>query len=308
MDYKYKYEKYKHKYLQLSQQGGKLTKKKYKMMRSSSIKKYDRNKDGIISIDEYLAEEISKGPKAKEGEIHYHYQNLGNVFNYFTILTLKKVKPFRVMCIPNFAVKEGKYITRTAGIVDIVGKKYYFSDDMPNAINKCRKKDIRIIYFTFIIKFGKQKLTHVNVAIIDLFAKTLERYEPYGAYKLGKTFKKDQKEVDSFFNDFVMGFLKIKDFKYISPLKMYKKIGIQTKADAYCGMCVTISMMYLQMRLMNLDKKQGKIIEHFTKKPKKKLREIILKFAKYVEDTLKDNADLVQELDYELYHKLWYEI
>ena len=35
--------------------------------------KYDKNNDGIVSLEEYLAEEISLGPKAKPSRINYNY-------------------------------------------------------------------------------------------------------------------------------------------------------------------------------------------------------------------------------------------
>ena len=88
-----------------------------------------------------------------------------------------------------------------------------------------------------------------------------------------------------------MKILGLNDYRYISPKAISNKIGLQHLGDSYNGMCVTISMMYLHMRLLNLDKKPKYIIDHFIKKPKKELKTIILKYAKYIEKTLKKNLN-----------------
>ena len=77
------------------------------------IKYFDKNKDGFVSIDEYLATEINKGPEKSKSKskMNYHYQNSDIFFNFFTLLILKKIKEFQIVCIPNFEViYNNKYI------------------------------------------------------------------------------------------------------------------------------------------------------------------------------------------------------
>ena len=57
--------------------------RKIKNKQKNILIKYDKNQDGIISLDEYLSEELSKGPNAKPTRINYHYQDYENIFNYF---------------------------------------------------------------------------------------------------------------------------------------------------------------------------------------------------------------------------------
>ena len=61
-------------------------------------------------------------------------------------------------------------------------------------------------------------------------------------------------------------------------------------------MCVTITMMYLHMRILNPDIKQKKIINYFLEKDKKELKTIILKYARFVELTLKRNKNVTIKL------------
>lgn len=255
---------------------------KYRKIRNKLVKKYDKNKDGLISIDEYLANEISRGPKAKQGDIGYHYQHLDNIYQYFTIISLKKIKTFKVMCIPKFKVRYNKFQDRTTAVFDVTNGKYYFPKSMRSAVNKCKKEGIRLIYFTLSLKIDKTWFMHANMVILDLKNNTIERFEPHGCANFYKN-----KVVDDFFKKHVLKFLGFK--KYISPVNVSGKVGIQRKSDAYGGMCVTISMMYLQMRIMNLDVKQKKLVKYFLKMSKKNLKSVILKFARYVEKTLKSH-------------------
>ena len=48
----------------------------------------------------------------------------------------------------------------------------------------------------------------MNIVIIDLKKKTLERYEPYGGVKFY-----NQKKIDKFFKNKIIPFLKLSNFK-----------------------------------------------------------------------------------------------
>ena len=298
--YKDKYLKYKNKYSKLNSS----IKKKYTKLDGKLLDKYDKNKDNIISINEYLAEEMSKGPLADPGKIKYDYQNIENIYNFFTLLTLNKIREFRIMCIPQFEITFGNnYISRTTVILDIKYKKYYFPKTMIKAIKKCQYEDIRLIYFTLAIKHTDSWFVHANMVIIDLQKKTLERFEPHGCARIY-----DNNEVDDFMKNFTLDYLQLNNYTYIKSTDISSRIGIQLKGDSFGGMCVTISAMYLHMRILNINTKQKKIIDYFLQIPKIKLKNTILKFAKYMENTLKKNSDLVNNYNYELYHVIYHKL
>jgi len=277
--------------------------KKYKKLKVEILDKYDKNKDKFITINEYLAEEVSKGPRESAGDINYHFQNYINIYNFFTLLIINKIKAFEIMCIPQFEVMYGrKYIERTATLFDMYSKKHYFPKSMIYAIKDCIYNGIRLIYFTLIIKSTRSWFTHSNIVIIDTKKKTLERFEPYGCQSYY-----DGNIVDKFFKSFVLNFLELNNYTYLKPENISQKIGIQSKIEDG-SLCITISAMYLHMRVLNVNIKQKKIVDYFLKMSKNKLKNTILRFAKYIEKTLKKNPELVKKMNYTLYNVIYHQL
>tara|TARA_B110000208_G_C11800888_1_gene442268 strand:- start:10100 stop:10975 length:876 start_codon:yes stop_codon:yes gene_type:complete len=279
---------------------GKIISKEYK---TDVLNKYDKNKDKFITIDEYLDKELNLGPNEKSYKTSYNYQNLHNIYNYFFLIKLKEVNKYKVLCLPNFIINDINldgtvYKLRNTILVNIYYNYYIIPKNLKELIEKCRNnKNHILIYLTCGISFGKDidKKRHTNMVIINLQKNTIERFEPHGNCKrisdinnkVNILFKKMLKDID----------LK---FKYISPIELSNKIGIQEVADSYSGMCTTISMLYLQMRLINLDKKQRDIINYFLKKDKKKLKDLILRFAKYIKNKLEKYYIEINNLNNEL--------
>ena len=275
-----------------------IIKKKYDKLKI----KYDKNKDNLVSIDEYLDEELSLGPKAKPSSINYHYQHWENVYNYFMIEFLLKSK-FKILCVPNFVVEyEKDSLPIRGGIVySIDNDFFYYNNLIKKSIVNCKNdKKVRFIFFIFAtIQTGSSSFTHANIIVIDLIKKTYERFEPYG-------FDRPQFEnkIDKKFKNEIRNITGLHNFKYISPTDISPKLGIQSKADAYCGMCVTISMMYLQLRILNPHLSQKKVVDYLLKKDKKELKRTILKYARHVEKTLKKNKNIVFKLNKDLKEKI----
>lgn len=270
------------------------------MTKTSEIKfKYDLNNDDLVTIDEYLAKELSAGPKAVKTRINYNYQDYENIFNYFYILFLN-LKQFKILCIPNSILIYNNNATRVAVAFDQKKEKILIANNMRQSIKKCIDKErTRFIFFTFILipkNVLKTKITHANMIIIDLSKKTIERFEPYGSLTV-----KFEEKMDKLFKTKILEKLDLEDFEYLSPTDICPKIGIQRIADSFCGMCITISMMYLHLRILNPDIKQSKLIKYIITRPKKKLKEMILKYAKHVEEKLKENELLVLDLFNDFY-------
>lgn len=284
----------------------------------SDLEKYrktlDKNNDGLVSLDEYLARETSKGSKAKSGGIDYDYQDFNNIYNYF-LITLKSVKKFKILCVPNFTIDFDDYVDRTALVYHVDRNEIIYGKNMKKAIKDCickkndkKCKNVRFIFFSLIISFSGNKSnhsTHSNMVLIDLKNKTFERFEPQGSStdKIAENKPINQK-INSKFQNKVMKDLGLKKYSYISPNKISPELGIQAVGDSFCGMCVTISMMYLQMRILNPDVPQKKLVKFIMERPKYKLKEMILKYAKHVEETLKKNKYYVLDLLNEVFEEL----
>ena len=221
-------------------------------------------------------------------------------------MVLDNVKEFKIVCIPNYTFeyyneKNQKIVDKTSSMIDLYEKKNYFPSNMISAIENCIFNNARLIYFTLQIKKTSSFFTHANIVIIDTLNKTIERFEPYG-----QPIFYNNKIVDDIFINYVINYLKLNNYKYIKPESISSKIGIQRKADAYCGMCVTISMMYLLLRILNVNTPQKDIIKYFLKFSSKELRVKILKFAKYVEKTLKKKSNLINYMNYYFFNKINY--
>jgi len=265
---------------------------KYKKFKTNFILKYKNNLsrnsnqkilDSFISIDDFLAVEMSKGPDEPAGNIFYFYQSIRNIFNFFTIL-INHYKFDEILCIPKIVIKWKKYI-------DMVYVVFIFDDDeliipkkFKKKIKQCIETDIRFIYFTFTISYSDSELTHVNMIIIDLYKNTIERFEPYGFIN-----EYEEKKINDVIKNRLLGILELEDFKYLNPLDISPKIGPQKKIDAYNGMCVTYTMLYLQLRLMNPDIIQKQLVNYLVKMNKKNLINLVLRYAKFIELTLKNN-------------------
>lgn len=266
------------------------------------LKKYKNlEKDPEITpIDEYLADDISLGGKAKSGDIDYLYANSWNTVIYFKIL-VKKDPKFKILCIPDFISIYKKYI-------DLADITYIFNKDnliIPKDINKhinvCME-DIskRFIYFSFGISLdikGEIISSHANIVLIDKKNKTIERFEPLGqscCSSINKCKKTDI--INDAFKDRLIPKLKLENYSYISPFDISPEKGVQVKGDSYKGMCLTISMLYLHLRIINPDAKQTKVMNYLLSKSDKDLKNTILKYAKHVENTLKNNKDLVNDI------------
>tara|TARA_B100001093_G_scaffold476594_1_gene503128 strand:- start:632 stop:1492 length:861 start_codon:yes stop_codon:yes gene_type:complete len=267
-----------------------IIKKKYNKLKV----KYDKNKDGLISLDEYLDKELSLGPKAEPTVINYGYQNWENIYNYFMIEFLYN-KKFKILCIPNFVVEFEKSDFQIRGgiVYSIDNDFFYYNNSIKKSINDCKNNSkFRFIFFIFAtIEPGSKSFAHANIVVIDLIKKTYERFEPYGYNNL-----RFENKIDKKFKNEIKFITGLHDFKYISPIDISPKLGIQSKADSYCGMCITISMMYLQLRILNPDLSQKKIVKFLLKKDKKDLKNMILKYARHVEKTLKKNKNIVFKL------------
>lgn len=252
-------------------------------------KKLTKTKGKIIDVP--LAKETSKGSRASIGEINYYYQQFSNTFRYFDIL-LKRNKKFRkLFCIPDvseswmkafliqeFIQNEGdKYNRLSIRPVDI----YITMKEFINKINNCLTTH-RIVPINFTIEtpgYGG----HANMIIFDSKNKTIEQFEPHGYHEdsqwsISRAYIKSIQGVKRFSTKY------FPEYRLISPKDYEPRNGLQSTIDAFGGMCVTWSILYLNYRILNPDVNVKKLVRHINKKIK---RNQLLRFTRYVELILK---------------------
>ena len=248
-------------------------------------------KDKLGIVDVPLSKSLSQGSKASLGSIDYHYQKYYNTFAFLKEIIKKNKKLQNLVCIPN--VGEGwmqsflkvhffKGVSSksmdSVKPVDSANSKNKFITE----IDKCMKHRLVPINLEIIVPGAG---THANVIIIDSHKKTVELFEPHGnrgvrseLESISRAYFKVSKNVQRFFSMY------LPDFKYIPPSEYEPKEGLQARLDAFSGLCVTWSILYLHYRVLNPDVSPKKLINYLDKKVNK---QTLLRYTKYVEDVLK---------------------
>jgi hypothetical protein len=284
----------------------------YKKYKSKLIKKYkskrSQKQDNFITIDDYLAVELSKGPYESSSNIYYHYQSYHNIYNFFNIISV--INGFnKILCMPDFFIKYKNTLLNITIVYFTDTNEIIIPNDTIEEFKKCKSKtNIRFIYSTLIIDTTSNTgISHANMLIIDLFEKTIERFEPYGKYigdankytpnNIPSKLKNITTNIDYIIDNNFKELLGLTNFKYISPIDLSPLIGPQSLSDSYNGMCVSITMLYLHLRILNPDVNQSIIINYLVEMSKEDLKNIILRYTKYIEIMLKKYDSIVINTD-----------
>lgn len=248
-------------------------------------RKYTINKNKIIDVP--FAKDKSKGSRASVGNINYHYLEFSNTFKYFKIL-LKRNKTFRkLVCIPNVSHSwmEAFLLLEFVNNDDIKSiRPVDFTIDINEFIKKIKSciKTHRIVPVNFSLEtpeYGK----HANMIIFDSEKKTIEHFEPHGYHEdsqwsISRAYIKSIAGVKRFAKKY------FPNYRIISPKDYEPRNGLQSKIDAYSGMCVTWSILYLNYRILNPNIPVKKLVRHINKTI---TRNKLLRFTRYVERILK---------------------
>ena len=241
-----------------------------------------------------ISKKSSMGSMETLGEIHYHYQKYDNIFNFFDILMKKNDDIKKKYYNPDVGRKwmrsflkvnlnKDKLDTSELMMKNVKPVDPEVSIDLFNQmIKKCKKRFVAVS--VQLIVEGKPG-THANMLVIDTKKKIVELFEPHGKRSeqttmdsLEGAYNISDKLLKKYFHKF------FPDYKYISPQDYLPSYGFQAKIDAYSGLCVTWSTMYLHYRVLNPELTSKEITKHIKKKVDK---EFLLKYAKYIEETVK---------------------
>ena len=281
----------------------------------------DKNKESIISIDEFLSdEEITEEEENKSEGIFIHIYDSENVLAFLE--EVQKISPRlkKSLCLltnKTIPVRFGpnNHTMRLYKISDrpVSGYRYFkplkhailFNASTPlrdliiyqnldNILKKCKNRYLiiplllaegNIMEYTKIIP--NEKPNHMNILIFDTLNKTVERFDPHGVTKYGTlspNFIRNE-AVDTYLRHYFYLFLNeyiYKDVNYTCPY-----LGPQIKADIRDGYCVTWSVMYTFLRLMNPNTPPGTINRMLIKGTTRELQEKLLRFANYYSEFLR---------------------
>jgi len=267
----------------------KKTKKKKNPKKNTKKKKTKKLK----VVDVPLADKVSLGSKASIGSIDYHYQKYYNTFAFIKKVINKDDKLKKLVCIPDTSDSWMKSFMKVNFFKNIDSIKphlesvkpvdpFVSKDNFMEELNKCMVKRLVPISLEIVVpNVG----THANVIIIDTKKKTVELFEPHGARSneselesISRAYFKVSKNVHKFVR------INLPDFTYIPPSKYEPEDGLQVRLDAFSGLCVTWSILYLHYRILNPDLNPKKLMEYLDKTFTIKK---ILRYTRYVEEVLK---------------------
>lgn len=247
-------------------------------------------------VDVPVSDKISLGSFESMGEKGYHYQAYRMIFLYFNKLLSMNTHLEKLLCFPK---KEDDWMNSFFKLnlndddiksSELLIQNISFLD--PNAnlqkiidlVKTCQNKNKRFFMLSVALVVPGKPGTHANMIVMDLKKKTAELFEPHSK-------RTEQSTLDS-----LVGAYKISDdllrklfrkilpeFKYISPQDYLKTWGLQGKKDAYGGLCVTWTAMYLHYRVLNPNVSREDIIKHLDTLSKN----FLLKYVKHIEETIK---------------------
>ena len=268
--------------------------KKTKKKKNSKKKNKTLHKVKSTIVDVPLSDKSSLGSKASLGDINYHYQKYYNTFAFLKEIIKRNSKLQSLICIPNIGSDWMQSFMKIHFFKNINSLKPHIESIKPvdsfvskekfmSEIKKCIKTH-RLIPISLEI-IVPQVGTHANIILIDSKKKTVELFEPHGARSnkselesISRAYFKITKNVHKFV------IINFPDYTFIPPSRYEPEEGLQARLDAFSGLCVTWSILYLHYRILNPDVDPKKLIKYLETKIKRKE---LLRYTRYVEDILK---------------------
>ena len=238
---------------------------KRKRLRKSKAKTKKQTKKNEI-IDIPFSKYKSKGTRATLGNIYFHYQHYSNINNFFSILN----KDFK-----------NKINLNSQHLIIKARKTKLTLDNIPEL-------DCSASLNLLIIDLDTSEGKHANIAIINNINNTIEYYEPHGYRKNKNSEIADIKGIYNKKNKLLKNLFQklLPEHSFIDVVSMNKKTSFQTllDPDENTGFCVTWCILFVHYRLLNPNILISRLIKHIDKTINTTK---LLKYAKYVEDTLK---------------------
>ena len=264
----------------------------------------------LASIDEFLAREQSAGPAERtKPTSEFKAFNQADLDVQFLLSTILRgdARLKRLVCIPDFVLCAAgtplrtRYVHKTSacpfpttlddragpplrvrGGILLTGTSPHapLSLSMPAKFDaylaRCREKGRRFVVCNFGLYRGPTLAHgHANGLVFDVRTNTIERYEPYGRERDGV-----DRELAARLAARLPG------WRYVG-VDAGPTRGAQSVADSYDGMCVTFSLMYVLIRVLNPDVHARDVHASVRAVPPALLRATALRLNRFAIDSLR---------------------
>ena len=260
------------------------TKKKTKRKTRKITKKVSRSINDKI-IDVPFSKKENKGTKASKNVINYHYQHLNNINVFLNVLDIQnKIKNVTFFNEINDSILQ----------IEINNKKiypYFISEnEFKKHFNKCIKNKNRFIPIPINSELpqGSSEIeNHANMILIDKQSKNIEIFEPHGYKPKMSNLSQSVTKYHNKIKIIKLYFKKLlPEYNLINVVDYIKdKNSFQSKYDSNSGYCVTWSALYCHYRLLNSNIPIPMLIDYLYNLININL---LLRYARYIEDVLKD--------------------
>ena len=120
---------------------------------------------------------------------------------------------------------------------------------------------------------------HANALVFDLRERVIERFDPAGRHSVRAEML--DVAIESLFHARLPG------WTYVGTRAAAPVDGVQTRADAFDGMCVTYSFMYTLLRLLNPSRSSREIQHYMIRGSTADLRRRVKRLNRFMMDTLR---------------------
>jgi len=269
------------------------------LKRSKYLSRAILDPNTFVSINDFLAEEYSLGTEADKGNINYAFDSNENI-NLFIDYLIKHIGYDKIICRLNdvyfrWYENGNYYCIKNVINYDLDKDEMTIPLNLKKEIIRCSNSN-RFICVYMYVHFKNKSFYHANILLIDILNKTIERFEPHGKFtKFDDNHIIYLKNFDNKFSKKTLEILNLTDYTYISTIKYLPNYGLQAKADALGGLCLTYCIMYFQLRIMNPDLDRKLLIKYLLSKSKDELLDMILRYTKFIENTLKHHSREVND-------------
>ena len=259
-----------------------------------------------VTVNQYLAVESSRGPEERvEGEATRHDQFDADILTLLALLRASDGPLRKLACIPNFRLciytsGRGEVLMRRsvaqrcpaaprgyqlkldvrAGVVVTgagLSMKLWLPTRFREELAECRKQGKRFAVANFGLHSDSMADGHANALVFDLEHRLIERFDPNGR----GVFDPHDTSIERLFLSRLPG------WEYVGTRAAAPVRGVQMRADAFQGLCVTYSFMYILLRLLNPDRTPLEINHFMARGSKRDLRQRVLRLNRFMMDTLR---------------------
>lgn len=251
----------------------------------------------FVTVKRFLADSKSLGPnendKSNSEFFSYTQADLDIKFILSLIKSDKTLK--HTVCVPDFLIClhdpfrvefmqkrdkcTGVLPVRAGVIVTGVRTKtprLWLPEDFHKYLSKCKQRFIILNCGLYSYNSNLEN-GHANALIMDTRHKVIERFDPSGRCNTCSN-------IDTLFEHAFPSWKVVNFQEYQGVVG-----GVQKKADSYSGMCVTFSLYYTLLRLLNPDKGYKQIIKYMMSIENNIMRQQILRLNKFAINVLKQH-------------------